>query len=280
MPSMKRIGVITNGIDPDNTLAAIEAAKQMQMGYVDLRIVFGHVIETATPEEIHRIADACAAAELDVDIVYSSYGKCPVADMTSPKELDTLRAAMSAARALKAGRVRFFPGFYNPAVNEAEAAMKAVRQAVAIAEKEGVVLAMETETCNWSREPDFMKRCFDEITSDHLKILFDPSNLYLSGKDVIEAWNLMKRHTISIHVKDAAITARETWRNGGFIRGGGYNWVTLGDGEVPWKTLVEQIQRDGYEGNFGIELHFSPGAALVGVNLGRLKAFLGIKSPR
>lgn len=276
---MSRIGVITDEIDPVDTIAAIACAKELQLGFVDLRTVFGHSSRSITEQERDQIRQACAEHGLAVGTICSSYGKCLVSEMTDAEQLKRLNHDIETAQSLNTKLVRIFAGFYKDQAGEEDQAAEKMHTALKIAEDAGILLVLEHEPVTLTRSAGFTKRLVDDANSDNLRILFEPSNLYLSANDPLAAWDMLGNVSVGMHVKDATVAHKDKWSDGGLVDGG-WEWQTLGDGAVPWEQLIAKTLATGYKGTFSIELHCGPSAALVGMSIGRLKAMLGIKSPR
>ena len=276
---MSRIGVITDEIDPGDTLSAIACARELRLGFVDLRTVFGHSIKSITDQERDKIRQACTENDLAVGTICSGYGKCLVSEMTDAEQLDRLKKDINTAKNLETRIVRIFAGFYKGQPGEEDQAAEKMRTALKIAQDAGILLVLEHEPVTLTRSASFTKRLVEEANSDNLKILFEPTNLYLSAEDPLAAWHMLGDVSVGMHIKDATVADKKKWSNGGLVNGG-WEWQTLGDGNVPWEKLTAKVLAAGYKGTFSIELHCGPSAALAGVSVGRLKAMLGIKSPR
>lgn len=274
---MKRIGVITDEIDTDDTAMAIAVAKEMHLGFVDIRKIYGHSTRRLTDADVDQMKADCDKYEMPVGTICSAYGKCLAQDMLGEEQMGYLNKDIGTAKKLNAKIVRIFAGFYKGAADEEDIAAKNMETVVKIAEDNDIILALEHEPVTLTRRAAFTRRLIDEANSEKLKILYEPTNLFLAGDDVLAGWDLLKDYSIGVHVKDGYPVDRKKWADGGLVSEG-WEWETLGDGETPWDELIKKIVDSGYKGTYSIELHCGPSAALVGVSVGRLKGYLGISN--
>lgn len=84
---------------------------------------------------------------------------------------------------------------------------------------------------------DFMKLM---KTVGGIYINFDPTNLNLVGGNVIDSVMKLKRRIIQTHSKD-------------FIRTGGWKFVPVGRGDVPYPEYLESLKKIGFRGFLIVE---------------------------
>jgi len=116
-------------------------------------------------------------------------------------------------------------------------------QAIAIAERHDVVLAIEPEISNVVDSPAAARRLLDEIRSPRLRVVIDAANLFdaddpsrplsNSGPVLTEAFDLLAHDIVLAHAKD--VTA-----DGAF--------AAAGQGDVDWEHYLTLLDASGYAG--------------------------------
>jgi sugar phosphate isomerase/epimerase len=93
----------------------------------------------------------------------------------------------------------------------------------------------------------------DKVRSPYFGILYEPHNLMAEAVfDYRTALGIMKDHVVHCHFKDGAPT------------GDGYGLTLMGEGEIDFPWIVEQLDAVGYDGDFTLEyeLHRDPEVGL------------------
>ena len=91
-----------------------------------------------------------------------------------------------------------------------------------------------------------------EAAPCELRIIWDVFHTWrYGGRDPIETWHLLKPHIAHIHFKDAVLDASSAK---------GARHTPLGEGEVPLKSLFDQLSDDGFTGavSFEWERYWNP----------------------
>jgi len=91
-----------------------------------------------------------------------------------------------------------------------------------------------------------------EAAPCELRIIWDVFHPWRhGGRDPIETWHLLKPHIAHIHFKDAVLDASSAK---------GARHTPLGEGEVPLKSLFDQLSADGFTGavSFEWERYWNP----------------------
>ena len=89
--------------------------------------------------------------------------------------------------------------------------LKNVKRLVSVAEKEGVMMAIEPVRIYTIYSPQTMRRLLDDVNSDNLKVVFDLSNLiYADNTDeqyklIDDAFDLFGDKIYAIHLKDYTV---------------------------------------------------------------------------
>ena len=112
--------------------------------------------------------------------------------------------------------------------------------ALAIAEEYNLYLGVEPENANVINTVDKASQLLREVNSQHLKIVFDPANLFESEspdairKRIEYGLDVLGEHIISAHAKD---------------RDSNGNVVAAGKGFLPYQDFLKGLKRINYRGN-------------------------------
>lgn len=125
--------------------------------------------------------------------------------------------------------------------------LRAFEQIAEMAAQANVLVAFENEPQFWIDRPEKTVALLEEIGHPALRINWDPANLHWSGqKPDKEAFEILKPYLINLHVKDFTPEDEEV------------PWRPLGDGIVPWKTLLPVIAQSGIFQHLTVETHCEP----------------------
>lgn len=89
--------------------------------------------------------------------------------------------------------------------------LKNIKRLVAVAEKEGVTMAIEPVNIFTIYSPQTMRRLLDDVNSDNLKVIFDLSNLITADntdeqyKLIDDAFDLLGNNIYAVHIKDYTV---------------------------------------------------------------------------
>jgi len=177
-------------------------------------------------------------------IVYGGWG-APFSD-PDPKVIEKglagMETALLSAKALGAETVLLVPAIVNENVGYGEAyerSQKNIRKLLPMAEKLGIVIAVENVWNKFLLSPLEFARYVDEFESPWLKAYFDVGNVILFGYSQDWIRTLGKR-IVKIHLKD--------------FKRKGYQWTNLLEGDVNFKQVRLALQEVGYDGFLTTEL--------------------------
>jgi len=103
------------------------------------------------------------------------------------------------------------------------------------AEKIGAFFCIETGL----ERPIILKQFIDDISSDGVKVNYDPANLLKYGKEeVVKGVKILGKLIVHTHAKDHNPKTKR---------------ATVGEGLVPWKEYLEALKEIGYNGWLAIE---------------------------
>lgn len=134
--------------------------------------------------------------------------------------------------------------------NHAEMVKRSVvmlKKAVAVAEAEGVTLAIENHIDFTSLE---ILQILDEVGSENLKVNFDTGNALRLFEDPVQAARNLAPHCVSTHTKDI------TFRKGGTPTERFTSWpsVPCGEGLIDLPAIAKVLDDAGFKGSLAIEL--------------------------
>jgi sugar phosphate isomerase/epimerase len=133
---------------------------------------------------------------------------------------------------------RFHPGNNSP---EAWSALcNTMEKALEMAETSNVVLAIEPELANVINTTEKAKQLISEMRSTHLKVVFDPANLFEEAKPkeieklINEGLCLLTEHIVIAHAKDRR-------PDGSF--------TAAGLGVLPYSFFLKSLKETGFDGD-------------------------------
>jgi sugar phosphate isomerase/epimerase len=234
----------------DDLDTQLRVARDLGIGYLELRGVWGKNVLHLTDEEVQTIGERCTAAGIAVSAIGSPVGKSPLAQ---PAEIEqaNLRRIFEIADQLGVRRVRVFSFYpadtssnahYDQYVAEAAARLAWLTD---MASSAGMLLLLENEK---EIVGDTIARChalLKTVGSAHLQFVWDPANFVQVGeaRSVTSGWPLLGSYVAHVHVKDARLAT-------GLVTPAGE-----GDGEVD--LLLERLNQSGFDGYLALEPHLA-----------------------
>lgn len=109
------------------------------------------------------------------------------------------------------------------------AEVERLRDLVAIATKEGVVVGLKTESGRVSHDPDTVVVLCDNVKG--LAVTLDPSH-YIFGKATPVSYDPLLKYVSHVHLRDTSTSQFE---------------VRVGQGSVEYGRLISQLAQGGYE---------------------------------
>ena len=177
-------------------------------------------------------------------IVYGGWG-APLSDPNpevQQKGLSGMQMALTSAKAFGCDTVLLVPAIVTETVGYGEAyerSQKNIRKLLPMAEKLGVVIAVENVWNKFLLSPLEFARYVDEFESPWLKAYFDVGNVIIYG--YAQDWiRTLGKRIVKIHLKD--------------FKRKGYEWTNLLDGDVNFKQVRRALDEVGYDGFLTPEL--------------------------
>jgi len=122
------------------------------------------------------------------------------------------------------------------------------KRGAAYAAKNGVFMGIENHGGGISGSPEVCRDLFERVGSPYFGVLYEPCNLMAVGVDYRSALAIMHDHVVHVHLKDGKATPE------------GFKRTMLGEGEIDFVWIVEQLDALGYDGDYALEyeIHDEP----------------------
>lgn len=225
----------------------LQVVRELGMDHISLRSADGKGIAEYTAEEFaEKLLPRLDEAQVKISSMGSPIGKIQIdSEEDFEKQKAQLEEICKMCNMSGCRYIRMF-SFYipkdkNPDDYKDEVIAK-LKEFVKIAEKYNVVLLHENEKDIYGDIARHCKVVFDEIPSPYLKAAFDFANFVQCKEDTKECWEMLKKHVVYIHIKDAVYTDNENVLCG------------TGDGKIE-ELLKQAICDEGYEGFLTLEPH-------------------------
>lgn len=236
------ISGFSDEIDPA-TDVQFEHLNKLGIKYFEPRNIDGTNIADLTEGQAHALKEKMDRYGIKVSSIGSPIGKILITNDFAP-HLEKLEHVLKIAKILDAKYIRIF-SFYIPEGEMPEKytdeVMRRMQAMTAAAEKTDIILLHENEKGIYG---DVAKRCleiFKNVTSKHLRGVFDPANFIQCGQKVYpDAYEMLRPYIDYIHVKDALSDGKV---------------VPAGKGNGSWNSLIKAFAESGYEGFLSLEPH-------------------------
>jgi sugar phosphate isomerase/epimerase len=228
----------------------LQVLRDLQIGYLELRDVWGKNVLHLDDEDVVRVRQTCAEHDMAISCIGSPVGKSSINEPIED-EASNLARIFQIAEAVGTRNVRVF-SFYPPDTSSNARYDEYVEEATArlahlarMAERAGFFLMLENEK---EIVGDTQERChaiLTAINSPNLRFLWDPGNFVQIGvaEPTTQGWPLLGSFLSYVHIKDAVLSD-------GSIRAPG-----KGDGQIP--ELISKLNECGYRGFLALEPHLA-----------------------
>jgi sugar phosphate isomerase/epimerase len=227
---------------PDATLAeATTLGRSWGYAGVELRLIDGRLIDSSmSAAERVRVKQTIAAASLPIVSVDSSI------ILTSEEAGLELRRFLELANEWESPLIRVYGG---PLAEEPgtrrkqmEAAARVLQEAIPLAERFGVGVAIETHD-SFSASA-VVAELLAMVQSKWVGALWDTHHPHRMGERPAEVYEHIGPRVLHVQVKDARRSAAHK---------GGWQLVPLGEGEVPVRETIRLLAASGYAGYISVE---------------------------
>ncbi len=204
---------------------------------------------TPDEKEAEEIKRAAEQAGMRIDSVMNmDHWQYP---LSSPdpavveRSLKGMRTSLGNAKLWGAGYVLLVPAVVDGHTGYREAwtrSQRQIRKLIPLAERLGVVIAVEEVWNKFLLSPLEMAAYVDEFKSPYVKVWFDVGNVVLYGYP--EDWiRTLGPRIVELHLKDFKRPVRDC-----------FQWVNLGEGDVNWPAVRQALAAIGYRGTATVEL--------------------------
>jgi sugar phosphate isomerase/epimerase len=248
----------------NNIEQSLEFAQANGFDAIEIQNVWGKNIEMLEKDELNRLNQLVKAHNLKVSCISSTlFLRCflddrpqiapeikgfPTISGNYPSHLKGLQRAILAAQILDAPLIRVF-GFQkenqitnNTFTQAAERFQAPIEQA----KQAGITLALENcphTSFGWGIHA---VKLIQMINSPVFRLLWDPANSITDGEpDCIQAMPDIFPVLAHVHAKDVLV-----------FPNGNRQYLAVGQGNVPWKVVFQELIKNNYDGAISIEPHF------------------------
>jgi len=155
-------------------------------------------------------------------------------------ELEQVRQAIDLAVFFGARSMRIFAGNDDP--KTLDKIVPWVRRSAEYAAERNIYIGLENHSDGIAGQPELCVELAEKVGSPFFGVLYEPHNLMAEGGvDYRYALGAMKDHIVHVHFKDGAPTEE------------GYGLTLMGEGEIDFPWIMEQLDALGYEGDIALE---------------------------
>lgn len=228
----------------------LRVLRELQIGYLELRGVWGKNVLTLSDDEARRVKQECDDYGIRVSAIGSPIGKSPLADPIE-KEIANLERILAFGQIVGTQRVRIF-SFYPPDTSTnahydqyVDETAERLSRLAEVAQGADAQLLLENEK---HIVGDTILRCdtlLSLVNNPALVFAWDPANFVQVGEEHVteRGWPALSRYIGYVHIKDARLAD-------GAVRPAGQ-----GDGEVG--LLLTHLRAAGYQGFLALEPHLA-----------------------
>jgi len=259
-----QLSVITDELTQDFGHALEVAAKEFQLGFVEVRELWNKNIVNLDEKEVAEVKRLLTQNDLKVtDIAsplfkvdwpgapiskYSPKGDSYNASFSFAQQDEVLERAAAMARALGTNKVRLFDFWrledVKPYRNDIDERLRDISEKAA---RKNIVLVLENEyECNTATSAE-CARTLAAVPNKNFFLNWDPGNAAKLGDKVFpEGYAMLPQNRIGhMHLKDVKHNAD-----------GSYDWECMGRGIIDYAGQFRAMLHDGYHGTMSLETHW------------------------
>ena len=261
---MFKLGVLTEEVDDDlaNTLSIM---KELGLEYSEISKLWGKKVSQLNSSEVKKakkllddsnIKVSCISPMIffNVPLRAASDADCYWGNYL--EHIEALHRSIDIAKELGTNIIRIFSFktevLLEPPLtgNHWPILIEKFQEPIEIAEKEGIILAIETCFFNNISTSALARRFLDDINSENLKVCWDMCNCLYSGEKAFpDGYNLIKNDIVHIHLKDGIVDRPHMT----------FNMCPLGKGDVKtYPEILNALKKDEYKGTLSFECEFIP----------------------
>ena len=204
-----------------------------------------HADPRASDEEIERLKEMVGGKGLKIVAVSPATEFLKFTPEGQREQIEHTKANVDLAVKLGAPVVRIFAGGAVPEGRTWEECVSVVveqlRECARYAEEKGVKLGIESHG-KFGTDLEALAAIIERVDSPALGLTLDTANFFVNGVDPVEAARRLSGRIFHTHLKDAQV-----------LPDGSRKGTALGEGDVPIREVVGELERQGYAGWFCIE---------------------------
>jgi len=248
---MFRLGIFTDEISQDFE-EAVKFAIENDIKDFEIRSVWRKNVGRLNKEEIARIKSIVDDYGAKIAVIGSPFLKCNLNNEEEYRaHMKILDNCIYQAHKYETNIIRIFTFWrVTPIEKYWNSIIDKLRVPVKKAEKEGIILAVETEGSTNVGNCSELRKLFDSLPSDNLKATWDVANSYFGGEIAYpDGYQLIRGEVVHLHLKDFVIDPST----------GKHKPTYIGEGLIPYEDVFRDLLKDGFNEVASIEagaVHF------------------------
>jgi sugar phosphate isomerase/epimerase len=154
--------------------------------------------------------------------------------------MDEMKKTLDVAKEFGAKSIRIFPG--DGTLASMDKVVPYFKESAAYAETVGVYMGIENHGGEISGNPEACREISEKVGSPYFGILYEPCNLMAAGAEYKSAFESFKDHIVHVHIKDGKYNDDGKWER-----------CMLGDGEIDYTWVWDQVEALGYDRDYALE---------------------------
>lgn len=229
--------------------------KQNGISHLEIRGVWDKSVLALSDEEAKKVKNTLNENGFKISAIGSPIGKIGIKDNFN-EHIKLFKRAIHLAKFFDTKYIRIF-SYYIPEGAAPEdfkdEVMRRMKEKVALAEREKIVLLLENESGIYGNIPERCKEILETIGSANLRFTFDPANFITEGvKPFKRAYPLLAKYIEYMHIKDAKRITQ------------GVEVTASGEGEGELKEIISALKKKGYKGFLSLEPHLQSAGKMSG----------------
>ena len=245
---MYQTGIITDEVSQNIEFAA-KFAKEYNLVALEIRSVDSKNPFDLSMDDYRIIKNVASDKGLKICAISSPLFKCRIDDIDSIRDhFEKLKHCIEAANILECKIIRgftFFRDHKNP--NQLIQATDIFQKIIPIIEDSDCEIVIESEPSVTTHNIATLIQFLDRLNNQKVMALFDPGNEAADNPNnppFPDGYFRIKKYLRHVHLKDIKKTEKS------------YDPVPLGDGDVDYMGLLNQLKKDNYSGYVVVETHY------------------------
>lgn len=190
-------------------------------------------------DELRRVVDTYGVELANIGS-YCGRGFSADSEDEQKAAMDEMKKTLDVAKEFGSKSIRIFPGDGTLAV--LDKVVPFFKRSAEYAEAVGVYMGIENHGGEISGNPEACKEISEKVGSPYFGILYEPCNLMAVGTDYKHAFEVFKDYIVHVHVKDGKYNTDGKWER-----------CMLGDGEIDYQWVWDQVEALGYDRDYALE---------------------------